>query len=243
MENYDEFSHIQLNEEEIKAALYEARKEKDRKLREQAYWAKVRGPKTYQRTTAEELYNMVKLHPALIIDQDNEEVVKQLSLYFSCDPRMEQYGLDPKKGLILAGPPGCGKTTLMKLYANNMAHSFQIVSCRKVGYDFSEQGFKTIEVYSMNFKGAANIFGHTEYGFCFDDLGADDERKRFGDKVNVMAEIIMERYDKAPFKSTYLTTNLEVDQIEEVYGTRVRSRLREMCNFVTFDPLSPDRRK
>jgi DNA replication protein DnaC len=242
MENCS-WDEIELTQEEIDTALRQARKAKYQKIKEQAYWDKVRAPKKYQTTTPEELYNLVKLHPQLVIDSDNEEVIIKLSHYFSNSAEMDKYGLNPEKGILLAGPTGCGKTTLMKLYANNMHQSYSVVSCRKVGYDFAELGFTAIENYSSKIYVIENIFGHKEYGTCFDDLGTDEERRRYGDKVNAMTEILLERYDKVPFKFTHLTTNLTADQIEEAYGPRVRSRLREMFNFIAYNPKSSDRRK
>jgi hypothetical protein len=50
--------------------------------------------------------------------------------------------------------------------------------------------------------------------------------------VNKMAEIILSRYERFTRTRclTHFTTNLSADEIEERYGSRVRSRLREMCN-------------
>ncbi len=53
----------------------------------------------------------------------------------------------------------------------------------------------------------------------------------------------MNRYDIGvmPFWYTHVTTNLSGDQIEENYGTRVRSRMREMFNMIILP--GEDRRK
>ncbi len=47
---------------------------------------------------------------------------------------------------------------------------------------------------------------------------------------------ILSRYDHFISQKmiTHITTNLDSQDIEEVYGLRVRSRLREMCNVVCF---------
>jgi DNA replication protein DnaC len=57
-----------------------------------------------------------------------------------------------------------------------------------------------------------------------------------------MADIILNRYDnpKIPHHMTHLTTNLKPDEIEQAYGTRVRSRMREMFNVILL--TGPDRR-
>jgi DNA replication protein DnaC len=60
-----------------------------------------------------------------------------------------------------------------------------------------------------------------------------------------MAEILLSRYDIITSKKiqTHITTNLSASEIENVYGNRVRSRLRELCNLVAYDRSSLDNRK
>ncbi|MBI9062559.1 MAG: hypothetical protein JEZ14_11285 [Marinilabiliaceae bacterium] len=42
---------------------------------------------------------------------------------------------------------------------------------------------------------------------------------------------------------THLTSNLGPSDIEKFYGERVRSRLREMVNIITFPSSTVDKRK
>ncbi|MDA3943267.1 MAG: hypothetical protein PF694_06975 [Bacteroidetes bacterium] len=58
-----------------------------------------------------------------------------------------------------------------------------------------------------------------------------------------MAEILLSRYDNLPFNQTHITTNLNADAIEQTYGSRLRSRMREMFNLIHFPSHAPDRRK
>jgi len=60
----------------------------------------------------------------------------------------------------------------------------------------------------------------------------------------VMGEILLSRYDLFISKGipTHVTTNLSASEIEEKYGNRVRSRMREMFNLVAFDKNAPDKR-
>jgi hypothetical protein len=74
-------------------------------------------------------------------------------------------------------------------------------------------------------------------------MWSDEERKHYGDKVNALTEILLNRYDTIPFNKTPITTNLNAKKIEFLYGAGVRSRLREMLNLVNFDRNAPDRRK
>ena len=54
----------------------------------------------------------------------------------------------------------------------------------------------------------------------------------------------LSRYDLfvSRIAQTYLTTNLTGSELEQCYGNRVRSRLREMFNMVAFDKNSKDKR-
>ena len=60
----------------------------------------------------------------------------------------------------------------------------------------------------------------------------------------VMAEILLSRYDLFVSKGmlTHATTNLSASELEERYGNRVRSRMREMFNLVAVDKNSGDKR-
>ena len=42
---------------------------------------------------------------------------------------------------------------------------------------------------------------------------------------------------------THLTSNLNAPELEQLYGDRLRSRLREMCNVLIFPATAPDRRR
>ncbi|WP_299581970.1 hypothetical protein [Mucilaginibacter sp.] len=59
-----------------------------------------------------------------------------------------------------------------------------------------------------------------------------------------MGEIPLSRYDLfvSRIAQTYLITNLTSSELEQCYGNRVRSRLREMFNLVAFDKSSKDKR-
>ncbi|KAF0193957.1 MAG: ATPase [Bacteroidetes bacterium] len=244
-----DYSHIELTEEEAQEALRQARAAKAAKLREQEYWNKVRSERKYPRPNPDELFNIIKrvafnAIPGYVFDEHNESVLRRLCAYFSGSAEeCEKYGISLKKGISLNGPTGCGKTTIMQLFMNNPFQSYALIPSRKVGYDFAEQGFKAIESYSRNFMRTENSYGHEEFGYCFDDLGGTkEERKRFGDGILPMEEVLMNRYDKGKFFQTHITTNLTADQIEEIYGARVRSRMREMFNLIQFDIAAPDRR-
>jgi len=59
-----------------------------------------------------------------------------------------------------------------------------------------------------------------------------------------MAEILLSRYDMFIQKGilTHITTNLSAPELESMYGSRVRSRMREMFNLVAFERNAKDKR-
>jgi DNA replication protein DnaC len=60
-----------------------------------------------------------------------------------------------------------------------------------------------------------------------------------------MAEILLNRCAIFTTKKiqTHITTNLSASEIENVYGNRIRSRLREMINLIGFEKGIDDKRK
>jgi len=139
-----------------------------------------------------------------------------------------------KKGILLSGPIGCGKTSLMTLirfFYPEQRH-YILKSSREISFEFEKEGFRVI-----------NRYGKTGI-FCFDDLGIEQPQKHFGNECNVMAEILLSRYELFISKGipTHLTTNLSASEIESIYGNRVRSRMREMFNLVAFDKDARDKR-
>jgi DNA replication protein DnaC len=70
----------------------------------------------------------------------------------------------------------------------------------------------------------------------FDDLGLEEVNvKMFGNSANVMSEILIDRYDSFKTKGvlTYASSNLTPSQFEDVYGARMRDRMKEMFNLIT----------
>lgn len=170
-------------------------------------------------------------------------VVYKLIAYFlrdklSCD----QFGVNVDKGILLSGPVGCGKTALMnlmKLIAKT-EHKYFLKPCRDISFEFIQDGYQIIHKYSNG-----KLYHCDPKIICFDDLGIENNLKYYGNECNVMAEIILSRYDIFINKRipTHMTTNLSASEIETHYGLRVRSRLRELVNLISFDKNTLDKRK
>lgn len=180
------------------------------------------------------------------IDSSNQEVFKLLCQYFTSNPSFEKAGdYSLRKGIMLCGAVGRGKTHLMSLFKGNQKRSYQMVSCRLIADKFKTMGEEVLHTWShpINVPTHLDTFNQNQIGVCFDDLGTEREKRNYGDSVNVMADILLNRYDYAatPHHWTHITTNLTADEIEACYGTRVRSRMREMFNMITLG--GEDRRR
>ena len=169
------------------------------------------------------------------IYEEDKKILFMLCAYFIKDhENCKKLNIDLNKGILLSGPVGCGKTSLMRLLRNMVPHfkPYEVIPTRNITFAFNNIGYKTIEQ-----------FGNNKF-FCFDDLGVEPIGKHFGKDCNVMGEVLLSRYDlflKNKIK-THCTTNLNAQELEERYGNRVRSRMRQMFNLINFDTNSTDKR-
>ncbi|MDT0646480.1 ATPase [Zunongwangia sp. F260] len=172
------------------------------------------------------------------IYEEDREIILKLSSYFIKDKKScQKSGIDVEKGLLLSGPVGCGKTSLMKLLRHlvPLQRPYEMIPCRNVVFSFNHLGYKTIEDYGNNKL------------FCFDDLGVEPPGRFYGKDCNVMGEVLLSRHElflqtNKKIK-THATTNLNAEELEERYGNRVRSRMRELFNLVAFEEGAIDKRK
>ena len=162
-------------------------------------------------------------------------------LYKLCNYQIRDYhtckklGVDLKKGVLLSGPIGCGKTSLLKLIRHITPHyqAYEMIPTRNVTFAFNHIGYTTIQQY-----------GDSRF-YCFDDLGVEPTGRFFGKDCNVMGEVLLSRYELFLNHrvKTHGTANLNAQELEERYGNRVRSRMRELFNLIGFDKGNLDKRK
>lgn len=134
------------------------------------------------------------------------------------------------KGILFTGGTGCGKSCLFEIFnyvcnRNNVPNriSGRLVSANTMAAEFSSGGHESIQKYFEN-------------GLLVDDLGSEGASVFYGERVEVLKLIIEERYQKhhRDGLKMHASTNLTPEQLEEKYGMRVRSRLREMFNIIHF---------
>ena len=176
------------------------------------------------------------------IIEDDIPIITTLLVYFLNDEIMAKtIEIDLNKGILLSGPIGCGKTSLMNLmrYVPEQERKFILKPTREISFEFIKEGYDVIQRYSSGNKLQSGI-----KNYCFDDLGTENNLKYYGNDCNVMGEILLSRYDLFINKKiiTHITTNLSASEIEAAYGNRVRSRLRQMLNLIAFNPITKDKR-
>ena len=170
-----------------------------------------------------------------IFEEDRDILFKLCNYFIEDKDNCKKLDIDINKGILLTGPVGCGKTSLMRLLKHLVPHRkpYVIIPTRNIVFGFNHLGYKTIEDY-----------GNTQF-FCFDDLGVEPIGRHYGKDCNVMGEILLSRYELflGTRIKTHTTTNLNAVELEERYGNRVRSRMRQLFNLIAFDKGSGDKRK
>jgi predicted ATPase len=258
----DSYSHIELTEEEIDAAILDAkvkksirldheaaqkRAEENRKVYQQNGWS-------FDQTKSFMLYRAKQIFPdkPFVLDPNNSFIFELLCHYFSGSPEfvslaeeagMANIGLH--KGIMLAGNFGVGKTWLMKLFAKNIRQVYHLHNAKTVADEFEVDGEEAVRSYVAKIKNAVNDgakFYQPYSGLCLDDIGTEDVKTNYGNKKNVIGDLIEKRYS-AQNCGVYLhaTTNLSAQELKDFYGGRVVSRMREIFNFIEL--TGDDRRK
>ena len=176
-----------------------------------------------------------------IIETDYPIIYKLIAYFLKDEVTCFQYNINLNKGILLSGPIGCGKTSIMNImkYLTPTEHKFFVKPCRDISFEFIQDGYQIIHKYSKG-----KLYEYEPKTICFDDLGTESNLKYYGNECNVMAEILLSRYDVYIAKriQTHITTNLSASEIETQYGNRVRSRMRELFNLIAYDNTSKDKR-
>jgi DNA replication protein DnaC len=168
--------------------------------------------------------------------EDRDVLHKLISYAISSEEQCKEHGLDLQKGILLTGSVGCGKTTLMTLLPEFMYpfQKYTVKNTREIAAQYHKEGYEII-----------HSLGRRKKPICLDDLGVEQNIKHFGNDCNTVGEILLHRYDMHVNYNiiTHATTNLNADELEKIYGNRVRSRLREMFNLISFPESCKDKRK
>lgn len=189
------------------------------------------------------------LQPLSLYDKVSEYFVKDFKLaganlfiyvaladYFTGnDPEL----LDPTKGIFISGKVGCGKTMAMFIAkklceASRNGNGFQIITANKY------ITYHGLSRYDEN----ENVISDNTKNLMIDDIGSEPQKVvSFGTELKLIPTLIETRYNLWIEKGnlTHFTSNYPLEALQDLYGKRTVSRLREMCNIVKYE--GEDRRK
>jgi|GEM_PF-2205268 len=201
----------------------------------------LRGPGVFQiDEQVRPLYYALCLYFARDERFETEEGCLQLSPGYRKNPNNPLNRLSLKKGVIVAGNIGAGKSTLMRVFeqANPAAGmSFNFASYQQIELELLEAVAK-----KTGAKKALSKYCKRPY--LIDDLGRENlGLHEYGMPFGFVEHIIEQRYHTGtPFHQLHFTMNITTDQIRARYDARVYSRMAEMFNIIEFDVDAMDRR-
>lgn len=151
-----------------------------------------------------------------------------------------------KRGFILCGDCGNGKTTMMHAVANATAYlqdQCGAFTHHRPGYETYKDDVRFTFADAMDCAYAERDGVRetaTKPVLVIEDMGQEPlEVQRYGNIYNPVIDILEKRYENS--LPTFITTNLDPDQLGTRYGKRIRDRLREMMFTIPFD--NPSYRK
>lgn len=178
--------------------------------------------------TAKNFYNLMawtsdKVYgKKLIVNESTTPLIKAICFFLSEDERFEtELGFSHTKGLLIRGVSGLGKTHLVKCVEANERNPVLIQSMIEITDQVKSEG-----EYSLNMAGKQVLY--------LDDVGTEESPvKHYGTNINWFKDFLELYYSKSkPFRNLMISTNLSFQQIEDKYGFRVRSRMKDMFNVV-----------
>lgn len=177
-----------------------------------------------QKCNANYFYNLVKSfflsnYGAFIWDSNpNQHYIKAVCFFFSNDPRFEtELGFSFKKGLWISGNAGLGKTKVLEAVSKNETNPISLISMVSINEKVKRDG---------------ECILNTTQTICLDDVGTEQNPvKHYGTDIYWFKEFIENYYNSyRKFHRLIITTNCDGNGIEQLYGNRIRDRLREMMN-------------
>lgn len=147
-----------------------------------------------------------------------------------------------EKGILLVGDVGVGKTTSMRIFHRmfkDTERKFRWITSSTLNDMLSE--YTLLEIKEMYGKKCL-------CDLMIDDVGLVAAQKNYGNVVNVISEIIMERYEifVSHGYRTHFTSNLmdrltpennpeNFPTLETILGSRVVDRMVEMCELIIWE--------
>ena len=165
-----------------------------------------------------------ELGKKLIVNDDNRHLITTLCFFLSYDLRFkDELGYDPNKGLLIRGISGIGKTHLVRCLLENQLNPILLLSLIEITDEIKSSG-----EFQINLGRKKIIY--------LDDVGTEEPNvKYYGTNISFFKNFIELCYlknENRGFNNLIISTNNSFDELEEKYGFRVRSRIKDMFNIV-----------
>ncbi len=157
----------------------------------------------------------------LIVHEHNTPLVKAICFFLSNDERfVSELGFDFNKGLLIRGVSGLGKTFLFECVKDNELLPITIYSMIELTETVKEEGF-------LDLPPTAGIT-------YLDDVGTEEHTvNHYGTKITFFKNFIEKYYlNNTCFNKLIISTNNSFSELENKYGFRVRSRIKDMFNII-----------
>ena len=218
-------------------------------------FARIGNDKTYLPYTGNDEKTILRLfqgyisqgYPDFTIDETNISVINYLVRLTT--------GKSEKKGLILRGEVGTGKSALVRLWVDFLQKFLPSPyhnPNEKNDPLYYEKLNKIVLIDPTDLMAKFTAKGYSFFSENFgdilivDDLGVSTSTNYYGSKVNVMEELIYTIYNRSKTDTLFQlfgTTNLTTTQLSELIGERAMSRLSEMTAWKEGLITGIDRRK
>lgn len=183
-----------------------------------------------ERCTAKYMFKLMKwtsenkLARTLIVNDQNKHFITTLCYFLSRDKKFEtELGFSFQKGLLIRGISGLGKTHLVRCLEENELNPILILSMIEITDEIKMQG-----EYEVSLGDKKIIY--------LDDVGTEEPVvNHYGTKITFFKnyiELIYLKNQNKTFNHLMISTNNSFSEIEDKYGFRVRSRMKEMFNIV-----------
>lgn len=158
----------------------------------------------------------------LIVNEQTKMLIKVICFFISKDHRFEtELGYSFKKGLLIRGVSGLGKTFLIRCVQDNELQPVQVLSMIAIANEIKSNG-----EYRLSYNPEKIIY--------LDDVGTEQATiNHFGTKINFFKDYLEMYYlNNIFYNNLIISMNNDFDEIEEKYGFRVRSRIKDMFNII-----------
>lgn len=160
----------------------------------------------------------------LIVNDHNKKLITALCFFLSNDERFEKelrYSFE--KGILIRGISGLGKTHLVRCVEKNELFPIRVLSMIDIADEIKQNGEYEIPL------GESKII-------YLDDVGTEEATiNHYGTKINFFKQFIETIYlrnQNKSFRGIMISTNNSFAEMEERYGFRVRSRIKDMFNII-----------